>query len=220
MAYGIRLEVWGDYACFTRPELKAERYSYDVMTPSAARGILEAVFWHPGLVWKIDQIFVLAPIAFANIRRNEVGTKLSASNALAAAQKGKPFFQATKKEIVQRASTVLKHPHYVIEAHFDMTKEANASDNSGKFRGMFCRRAKKGQCYHTPYLGCREFPACFQLWEEEEIRTAYPNESRELGMMLYDMDYDHTEDGALSPLFFFAQLTNGVLDVRDVEVYR
>lgn len=220
MAYGIRLEVWGDYACFTRPELKAERYSYSVMTPSAARGVLEAIFWHPGMKWVVDRIFVLAPIGYANIRRNEVGKKMSAKNAMRAMREGRPFYQVTKSDIVQRASTVLKRPHYVIEAHFSMTEKATESDNPGKFREMFCRRAKKGQCYHTPYLGCREFPAYFRLWEREEIETAYPNESRELGMMLYDMDYTHTDGGAMTPMFFFARLTNGVLDVRDVEVYR
>ena len=215
--YGVRLEVWGSAACFTRPELKVERFSYAVMTPSAARGILEAVFWHPGLKWAIDRIHVLSPIQFANVRRNELKSKISARNVSAfAAKKGKEIYQSTKEDIQQRAATVLRHPHYIIEAHFEMTEKANASDNPGKFREMFCRRARKGQCYHTPYLGCREFPAHFRLYEE--ALPAQEGETKDLGFMLYDMDY--TDQRNIQPTFFQAQLVNGVLELSDCEVYR
>ncbi len=215
--YGVRLEVWGSAACFTRPELKAERFSYAVMTPSAARGILEAVFWHPGLRWEIDRIHVLSPIQFTNIRRNELKAKMSARTVSAfVGKKGKEIYQSTKEDIQQRAATVLRHPHYIIEAHFVMTEKANASDNPEKFRAMFCRRARKGQCYHTPYLGCREFPAYFRLYEGE--LPAQEGETKDLGFMLYDMDY--TDQKNIQPTFFQAQLVNGVLELSDCEVYR
>ena len=217
MSYGVRLEVWGDFACFTRPELKVERFSYPIITPSAARGILEALFWHPGLRWIIDKIYILSEIQYTNIRRNELKAKISASNVLSFAAKGEgELYQSTKDDIQQRASTVLKEPHYIIEAHFEMTEHANPSDNPGKFREIFLRRARKGQCYHMPYLGCREFPAHFRLYEEE-IAAAYHGETRDLGLMLYDIDYSDSNN--LRPIFFHAQLTNGVLDLRDCEVY-
>lgn len=218
MSYGVRLEVWGDFACFTRPELKVERFSYPVITPSAARGILEALFWHPGLRWIIDKIYILSEIQYTNIRRNELKAKISASNVLSFAAKGEgELYQSTKDDIQQRASTVLKDPHYIIEAHFEMTEHANPSDNPGKFREIFVRRARKGQCYHMPYLGCREFPAHFRLYEEESIATAYHGETRDLGLMLYDIDYSDSNN--LRPTFFHAQLVDGVLDLRDCEVY-
>ena len=218
MSYGVRLEVWGDFACFTRPELKVERFSYPVITPSAARGILEALFWHPGLRWIIDKIYILSAIQYTNIRRNELKAKISASNVLSFAAKGEgELYQSTKDDIQQRASTVLKDPRYIIEAHFEMTEYANLSDNPGKFREIFVRRARKGQCYHMPYLGCREFPAHFRLYEEESIAAAYHGETRDLGLMLYDIDYSDSNN--FRPIFFHAQLTNGVLDLRDCEVY-
>ena len=218
MSYGVRLEVWGDFACFTRPELKVERFSYPVITPSAARGILEALFWHPGLRWIIDKIYILSEIQYTTLRRHELKAKISASNVLSFAAKGEgELYQSTKDDIQQRASTVLKEPHYIIEAHFEMTEHANPSDNPGKFREIFLRRARKGQCYHMPYLGCREFPAHFRLYEEESIAAAYHGETRDLGLMLYDIDYSDSNN--LRPIFFHAQLTNGVLDLRDCEVY-
>lgn len=218
MSYGVRLEVWGDFACFTRPELKVERFSYPVITPSAARGILEALFWHPGLRWIIDKIYILSEIQYTNIRRNELKAKISASNVLSFAAKGEgALYQSTKDDIQQRASTVLKDPRYIIEAHFEMTEYANLSDNPGKFREIFVRRARKGQCYFMPYLGCREFPAHFRLYEEESIAAAYHGETRDLGLMLYDIDYSDSNN--LRPTFFHAQLVDGVLDLRDCEVY-
>ena len=187
MAKGVKVQVWGDYALFSRPEMKVERCSYDVMTPSAARGILEAIYWHPGLRWIIDKIYVRNPIRFTSVRRNEVKSKISASNALQVYNGGKKqLYLNTKEEIVQRASLVLCDVSYVIEAHFEMTEKANASDNPGKFKDIMMRRLKRGQCYHMPYFGCREFPAQFCLCEEDEIHTIYDEVSeKDLGFMLW-----------------------------------
>ena len=214
----VRLEVWGDYACFTRPEMKVERVSYDVMTPSAARGILEAIFWHPGMKYVIDRIHVLSPIAFANIRRNEVKSKISASAVYEhMTGGGKDLYLNTSEDIQQRAAMVLQNVRYVIEAHFELVPDKmGAGDNVGKFSEMLKRRIEKGQCYHRPYFGCREFPVQFQIWEEKDIPTAYPNESRDLGFMLFDMDYRDPQN--IRPMFFRAKLENGVLDLRNVEV--
>lgn len=218
MSIGIKVKVCGDYALFSRPEMKTERVSYDVMTPSAARGILEAIYWHPGLRWKIDQIYVNRPIQFTSIRRNEVKSKISASNALQVYNgANKPLYISSKEEIVQRASLVLRDVEYVISAHFEMTDRANASDNPGKFKDIMMRRLRRGECYHTPYFGTREFPVRFCLCEEEEIHTAYEEqEEKDLGYMLYDMDYSDPEN--IQPMFFRAVLKRGVLDLRDCEV--
>ena len=160
----IQLEVWGDYALFSRPELKVERVSYEVPTPSAARGIVEAIYFHPGLKWSVDRIYVLSPIRFATVRRNEIEGKLSARVARQAAKTGRPLFQAASQEIAQRASLLLQDVDYVIEAHFTMTNRAAPSDNPGKFQDIVTRRMERGQCYHTPYFGCREFPVHFRRW--------------------------------------------------------
>lgn len=219
MSIGVRVRVWGDYALFSRPEMKVERCSYDVMTPSAAKGILEAIYWHPGLNWIIDRIYVRKPIQFTSIRRNEVKSKASAFNALSAINGStKPLYLSSKAEIVQRGSVLLKDVEYVIEAHFEMTQKANASDNPGKFKDMIMRRLRRGECYHMLCFGCREFPANFALFEETEISTAYPNETRDLSYMLYGFDYSDPEN--IQPLFFRAELKNGVLDVRNCEVIR
>ncbi|MEM5779685.1 MAG: type I-C CRISPR-associated protein Cas5c [Lawsonibacter sp.] len=212
----VRMEVWGPYALFTRPEMKAERVSYDVITPSAARGIVEAAYYHPGLKWRIDRIHVLNPIRFTNIRRNELKSKLSASNMRAAINGGDPPYLNAKADIVQRASLILQDVRYVIEAHFDMTEAAAPGDNPGKFQDIVKRRLQRGQSFHTPYLGCREFPAYFRLWDEGEIPAI--KESRDLGYILYDMDYSNPED--IRPMFFRAQMTDGVIDLRDCEVRR
>ena len=218
MAHGVRVRVWGPYALFTRPEMKVERCSYDMITPSAARGILEAVYWHPGLRWVIDRIFVMRPIRFTSVRRNEVKSKVLGSAALQAMNGAdKDISIAAQSEIVQRASILLQDVEYVIEAHFEMTEQANDSDNPGKFKDIIMRRLRRGECYHTPYLGCREFPASFALCEEEPERTAYEGE-RDLGFMLYDMDYSDAEGAGIAPMFFRAVLHDGVLDVRGQEV--
>lgn len=219
MGIGVKVKVWGDYALFSRPEMKVERCSYDVMTPSAARGILEAIYWHPGMKWVIDRIYVQNPIVFTSVRRNEVKSKISANNVLPVYNgANKELYISSKAEIVQRASLLLKDVAYVIEAHFDMTEKANESDNPGKFKDIIMRRLKRGECYHTPYFGCREFPVRFCLCEDEEIRTAYEDQERDLGFMLYDMDYSDLNH--IQPMFFRAVMKNGVLDVRNCEVIR
>ena len=215
----VRVEVWGDYALFTRPEMKVERVSYDVMTPSAARGLLEAIYWHPGLRWVIDRIYVLNPIRFANIRRNEVSATISASKVRSAMNGGDAeLYLNTKDCIQQRAAMVLQNVRYVIEAHFVLTDKAVPGDNAGKFCDIMRRRLERGQCYHQPCFGTREFPAHFRAWPGGDPKTAYPDEDRELGFMLYDLDYSDPEN--IRPQFFRAALHNGVLDVRDCEVYR
>lgn len=222
----IKLEVWGDYACYTRPELKTERYSYDVMTPSAAVGILEAIFWHPGLHYQIDKIYVLNPIQFINIKRNEVKEKIGAAKIKTAIKKGNlgTLYIDTRDKIAQRSSTVLKNVHYVIEAHFEIGPEANHTDNEGKFQDMLMRRARKGQCFHQPYFGTREFPVKFKLWEGGRINTAYEGQDKDLGIMLHHMEYTpkRLEDDTIvydaRPTFFRAVLKNGVLNVGESEV--
>ena len=160
----VLVEVWGDYGCFSRPELKVERVSYDVITPSAARGILDAVFWHPGMRWIVDRIYVLSPIQFTNIRRNECKSKISGAKVRTAMNGGKgDLCVYTSEDIQQRAAMVLQDVHYVIEAHFEMTAQAAPSDNPGKFQEMMKRRLEKGQCFHQPCFGTREFPARFHF---------------------------------------------------------
>lgn len=214
----IRLEVWGDYALFTRPEMKTERVSYDVMTPSAARGLLEAIYWHPGLRWIIDKIHVCAPIRFMNLRRNEVKSKLSASSARTVMERGTgELYLNTSADIQQRASMLLTNVRYVIEAHFEMTDKAAPSDNPGKFQDIIKRRISRGQFYHQPYFGCREFPVNFALCEHLPPCPDELKGERDLGFMLYDMDFSHPED--IRPLFFRGILHDGVLMVppRDSE---
>lgn len=220
MGVGVKVSVWGDYALFSRPELKVERCSYDMMTPSAARGILEAIYWHPGMRWVIDKIYVRNPIQFTSVRRNEVKSKILAGNVLQVYNGAdKPLYISTKEDIVQRASLLLCNVSYVIEAHFEMTEKANASDNPGKFKDIIMRRLRRGECFHMPYFGCREFPANFALCEEEEIHTAYDVvPEKNLGLMLYDMDYSDPEN--IQPMFFRAVMRHGVVDLRDCEVLR
>ena len=220
MSRGVKVKVWGDYALFTRPEMKVERCTYDVMTPSAARGILEAIYWHPGMRWRIDRIYVNKPIRFTSVRRNEVKSKISASNVLNVYNGGnKPLYISTKADIVQRASLILRDVEYVIDAHFEMTENANESDNEGKFKDIIMRRLRRGECYHNPYFGCREFPVRFALCEDDVIHTAYEAEdSRDLGYMLFDMDYSDRKN--IQPMFFRAVMKKGVIDLRDCEVIR
>ena len=210
----IRIEVWGNYACFSRPEMKTERVSYDVMTPSAARGLVEAIYWHPGLRYHIDKIYLLAPIRFTNIRRNEVKSTLLASAALSAAKGGRLPALYTSQDIQQRAALVLQDVHYVIECHFDLTERAAPGDNAGKFQDILRRRLCWGQCYHTPYFGCREFPASFREWPGGTVPTVPL--TQDLGWTLYDLDYKDPQN--IQPQFFRARLVNGVLDCRNAEV--
>ena len=208
----VKIEVWGNYASFNRPEMKVERVSYDVMTPSAARGILEAIYWHPGLRWRIDRIYVRAPIRFTNIRRNEVKDKLNARKARAVMERGGGgLYLATPESIQQRAALILHDVRYVIEAHFEMTEKATAADNAGKFQDIIKRRAEKGQFYHQPYFGTREFPANFRLCREIPECPEELLGKKDLGWMLLDMDY--ADPGDIRPMFFRAMLIDGVMEV-------
>lgn len=212
MAYGIRLLVSGDYACFSRPEMKVERMSYDVMTPSAARGVLEAIHWKPAIRWVVDAIHVLNPIRFRSLRRNEVGTKIPVRAVKAAMTRGNldGLHLRVDEDRQQRASTVLVDVAYVIDAHFVMTARAGAEDSVGKHLDMFNRRAARGQCFHQPCLGTREFAARFELLEPSAPAKAAIGDTRDLGFMLWDIDHD----GERCPsLFFRARLENGVMKV-------
>jgi CRISPR-associated protein Cas5d len=203
MSYGIRLRVWGDYALFTRPEMKVERVSYDVMTPSAARGILEAIYWKPEIRWVIDRIHVLKPIRFENIRRNEMAHRVAVNRR--DMTEGNPVFRYIEDDRQQRASLVLRDVEYVIEAHFEFTGDDR---NEGKHLDMFRRRAEKGQCFHRPYFGCREFPVAFE-WCEKIPPSPFEKE-RDLGFMLHDIDFEND----MTPGFFRAVMKNGVVDCR------
>ncbi len=208
----IQVEVWGDYACFTRPEMKTERVSYDVMTPSAARGLLESIYWHPGLRWVIDRIHVCAPIRFTNIRRNEVKDTISARRVKTVMERGSgELYLAAPESIQQRAAMVLRDVHYVTDAHFDMTRNAALSDNPGKFQDIIKRRLERGQCYSMPYFGTREFPARFRRCTElppcpEELKG-----TRDLGWMQGDGAW--REAGKRTRKCVRANLVDGVMTV-------
>lgn len=215
MSYGIKLKVWGERACFTRPEMKVERVSYDVITPSAARGLLEAIHWKPAIRWHIDKITVLKPIRFESIRRNEVASKLSDSAVSKAMKAGDTsdlvYFIDDQKNRQQRAATILRDVAYIIEAHFKLTTKAEAGDNEGKHLDIFNRRARKGQCFHMPCLGTREFPANFELLEDEsrELVDESLAGEKDLGWMLHDIDFAND----CTPHFFRAQMKDGVIAV-------
>lgn len=226
MAYGVRLKVWGQHGLFTRPEMKVERVSYDVMTPSAARGILEAIHWKPAIVWRIDRIHVLNPIRFQSIRRNEVGHKAPAGKIKQAMNRGdlEGLQLLVDEDRQQRASSVLVQPCYLIEAHFDLTPRADASDSEGKHLDIFNRRAERGQCFHQPCLGTREFAAHFELVppgaplpdRDDTTRNAEHGfgTPRDLGFMLWDID--HTAPRRPS-MFFRATLRDGVMEVPGID---
>lgn len=212
----VKVEVWGDYACFTRPEMKTERVSYDVMTPSAARGILESIYWHPGMKWHIDRIYICSPIRFTNVRRNEIKDTISARKVKSIMEKGQgDLYLATSESIQQRAAMVLKDVHYIIDAHFDMTDKAEHSDNPGKFQDIIKRRLDRGQFYSMPYFGTREFPAHFRKCETipecpEELKGTH-----DLGWMLLDMDYSNKEN--IIPRFFRAEIINGIMKIPELD---
>lgn len=209
MANGIILRVWGDYACFTRPEMKVERVSYDVITPSAARGIMEAIHWKPAIRWVIDRIHVMRPIRFDNVRRNEVSSKIPKPNPEAAMRDKKPlyFLVDDGSNRQQRAATLLRDVDYVIEAHLVLTDKAGPDDNWAKHMDIFERRARKGQYFHQPSLGCREFPAAFELVEGTPPVSWYAGQSKDLGYMLLDIDFANN----MTPLFFRAQMEDGII---------
>lgn len=214
MSYGVKLHVWGDRALFTRPEMKVERMTYDVITPSAARGILEAIHWKPAIRWIVDSIQVLKPIRFESIRRNEVGGKLSAASVGRAIKAGRTdgLISYVEEDRQQRAATILRDVGYIISAHFELTDKAGPDDNVGKHLDIFNRRARRGQCFHAPCLGTREFPASFALIEDEvgipAADSALAGE-RDLGWMLHDIDF---ADG-MTPRFFRAQMVDGRVEV-------
>lgn len=215
----LRLKVWGRNACFTRPEMKVERVSYDVMTPSAARGILEAILWKPAIRWRITQIDVLNPIKWESVRRNEIGAVMSSVTD--------GIFIEDRRQ--QRAGLFLREVAYTIHAFFEMTNKAGPGDSLVKFEEMFLRRAEKGQCFHHPYLGCREFPAAFTPIPEgsplpetsEKLAELGFGNPRDMGYMLYDIFHDHSADikdlhlcnEKCQPHFFKAVLDNGKIGI-------
>ncbi len=220
------IEVWGDYACFTRPEMKVERVSYDVITPSAARAVFEAIFWKPAIQWKVKKIEVLNPIRWISVRRNEVGKLMSPQS--------KQIFIEEDRQ--QRAGLFLRNVAYRLYAEMEFIPLRNrnfhetpdelkdqeeetilrSTENPGKYNAMFERRAKKGQCFNQPYLGCREFSCYFRLIENPEIEEKHPiDEKRDLGFMLYDMDFTDEKDP--KPMFFRVQINQGVIEVPPIE---
>lgn len=237
------LEVWGDYACFTRPEMKVERVSYDVMTPSAARAIFEAILWKPAIKWNITKIEVLNPIKWISVRRNEVGKVIPTPTASQiSGESRRPLGIFIEDERQQRAGLFLKDVRYRIHGYFDFIPPAQREHNisaspefwadsqeeteivrndetEAKYAAMFERRAKKGQCFHRPYLGCREFACHFRLVDLNEEKEEPIDETRDLGFMLYDMDFEQDINNP-KPLFFRAYMDKGIVntDRREVEV--
>ena len=213
MSYGLKLHVWGEYACFTRPEMKVERLSYDVMTPSAARGIVEAIYWKPQIRWTIDRIHVLKPIRLETFRRNEIGSKLSEGTVRKAMKSGKPsdarvYIEDNRQ---QRAATILRDVGYGIEARFEIVQGSGDEGQEAKHLSASRRRAQKGQCFHRPYLGNREFPAHFELVEggfpDSELEPG--DRDRDLGWMLYDIDFQN----GMNPTFFQARMVDGTVEI-------
>jgi CRISPR-associated protein Cas5d len=207
------LEVWGDWACFTRPELKVERVSYDVITPSAARAIFDAILWKPAIRWEVTRIEVLFPIKWASVRRNEVG-------AVASPRADCIYIEDRRQ---QRASLLLRDVRYRIYAKLvfipidkrradcreESERRRDPDENPAKYYDMFMRRARKGQCFNQPYLGTREFAASFRLVEEGEACTAPIDETRDLGLVHYDMDFDNN----MMPMYFRARMERGIIMV-------
>lgn len=212
MGYGITVLVHGPRACFTRPEMKAERVSYDAMTPSAARGLIESVYWKPAIRWHIDRIEVLNEIRFETFRRNELGRKLSYENAKDAMARDVDVFEIATEDRQQRATMYLRDVAYVIDAHFTLAGEAEQDDTVEKHYNIALRRLRKGQCFNQPYFGCREFAAEVSLIERETDRPSsyYAGSGdKDLGFMLYDIDF--ADD--MKPLFFRACMSDGIIEV-------
>lgn len=217
MGYGITIRVQGRYALFTRPEMKVERVSYDVITPSAARGIIEAVYWKPAIKWVIDKIHVLSEIEFTNIRRNEVSDKASVDNALQV-MKGadRPLYIAATEARQQRAAMVLKDVDYIIEAHFEkVEKEWGERDTEEGHYNIVLRRLRQGQHFHAPCLGTREFPAKVTLIEDKgDIPPSPLKDKRDFGWILYDLDFSNPHD--IQPMFYHAVMQDGMIDVESL----
>lgn len=209
MSFGIKLRTWGEFACFTRPEMKVERVSYDVMTPSAARGVLEAIYWKPEIRWVIDAIQILRPIHFMNLRRNEVGAKASEANAKKAMNRGEGNLGIIIEDNrQQRAAMILKDVEYIIEAHIELIGQDR---NIAKHLDIYRRRSEKGQCFHRPYLGCREFAADFEPAGDPLASAPHPELAgeRDLGFMLHDIDYADN----MTARFFRAVMNDGRIEV-------
>lgn len=214
LGYGIKLKVFGDYACFTRPEMKVERVSYDVITPSAARGIIEAIYWKPAIRWMIDKIYVMNEIKFTNVRRNEVSQKIPKFSIKKITNEScSKLYQDTSKCRQQRASMILKDVCYIIEAHFEMTDKTGEEDTVEKHYNIALRRLRKGQCYFQPYFGTREFAANFQIIEDEILTGFYGGKGEiDLGWMLWDVDFNND----MSPIFYRARMKDGIIEVKDL----
>ncbi len=218
---GITLRVWGNYACFTRPEMKVERVSYDVITPSSARSIVESIHWKPAIRWLVDEIYVIKPIRFQTILRNEVKSVISDKSIKDLIKNRRISSYNVNEDRQQRNSMILVDVEYVIKAHFEMTKYAGESDDEKKHYNIFLRRARNGECLTQPYLGCREFSCNFELLEDEEFIPL--NESKDLGWMLYDIDFVKDDSSYkkvinYNPKFFRAEMVNGKINIpRDLQ---
>lgn len=213
MSYGITIRIDGERACFTRSELKSERVSYDVITPSAARGILDAVYWKPAIRWRIDTIRVLNAVRTGTLRRNEVAEKCSYQNMKAACEHDKPTAISATKHRVQRSMLYLRDVSYIVTAHFDLTEKAGPTDTPEKHYNIALRRLRNGQHFAQPYLGCREFPAKVTLLEDDaNIQGYYDDvEEKDFGYTLYDMFVDYTDEP--TPTYYRAIMHNGIIDV-------
>ncbi len=206
------LEVRGDFACFTRPEMKVERVSYDVITPSAARAIFEAILWKPAIRWQVRKIEVLQPIRWINLRRNEVASVVSTRNVETAMRTGTADLGLyIEDDRQQRAGLFLRDVAYRLHADLELQPVVAATEPAQKYREMFERRAGKGQCVNQPYLGCREFAAAFRLVTEPAAEPPPIAETRDLGFMLHDLDFGNPADPV--PRFFRAQMNNGLVAV-------
>ena len=211
-------EFWGDRACFSRPELKVERYSYDIPTPSALRGMISAIYWHPSIEWKIDRLYVLNPIKQGMIKRNEVNKIVPRINFNSLEDTFPSIIDISSRSVRdQRSSRILIDVHYVVEAHFNFTDKARCNDNPGKVSAILKRRLEKGQCFSTPYLGCREFSASFGEWSDYNQIPAI-EEDADFGLMLYDLDYSNPR--SIVPTFFHAIMKQGIVEIQNVEILR
>jgi CRISPR-associated protein Cas5d len=204
------IKTKGPIAIFTRPEFKSERFSYPCITPSAARGLVEAVLWKPSIAWHVEKIHLLKPIKWTSFRRNEVGSKASPSKSLIE-KGGQPPVIYADRDRVMRNTVALKDVEYIIEYHFTMTSKAGPEENITKFHEMFTRRISKGQSFHQPYFGCRECIADLELLEElpEPITL-----TKDLGIMLWDIDYAASSRKERNvPIFFHAHMKDGTITV-------
>jgi CRISPR-associated protein Cas5d len=202
----LEVKVWGDLACYTRPEMKAERVSYPLMTPSAARGVCEAIFWRPAITWEILEIAVLNPIKYASFVRNEVNSRASGRVAVGWQAHGGGFDASADR--AQRHTLALRDVAYLIRAQIRLNP--GVSDDIAKFRDQFRRRVRNGRCFSTPYLGCREFSAFFAEPDGSEQPI---DQTEDLGPMLLDLDYAADGSGAGRPIFFDARIERGILKV-------